>query len=296
MYSRIDFPKKWEIVYFITTRCNNFCQHCWSKNNFLGSDVPLEQHEKFISKLNFDNVTEFKLSGGEVTLYDNLSELITLCRKYMPDSVNLTIFSNGRIFFNTDGTILSKKEIFDKLEQLFNDNKVNLHISIDEYHLMSFSKSHQMDFKKAGEQYCKLINFLIDYTRSHSKVQVKLKLHCNKGRLNWHRVNLYAKISNYIWDNFIIKTEGLIKSGNAKNMEDAEEIRENNCWSAFMMPGAEFGLAKTSEKSDVYFKENNIVYLNPSTNGKGALILGWWNIINKNLLGGDIYEFAEFIK
>lgn len=64
MYSRIDFPKKWEIVYFITTRCNNFCQHCWSKNNFLGSDVPLEQHEKFISKLNFDNVTEFKLSGA----------------------------------------------------------------------------------------------------------------------------------------------------------------------------------------------------------------------------------------
>lgn len=296
MFSEVNFPKKWEIVYFITTRCNNFCQHCWSKHNFLGSDVSLEQHEKFISKLNFDNITEFKLSGGEVTLYDNLPKLITLCRKYMSDRVDLTIFSNGRIFFNIDGTILSKKEIFNKLEQLFNDNKVCLQISIDEYHLMFFSKSHQMDLKKAGEQYCKLINYLVDYAKNHNKVQVKFKLHCNKGRLNWHRINLYAKISNYIWDNFIIKTEGLIKSGNAINIEDAEEIRENDCWSAFMMPGAEFGTIKTSKKSDVYFKENDIIYLNPSTNGKGAVILGWWNIINKDFLGGDIYEFAKFIK
>lgn len=294
--SNKKYPKKWEIIYFVTTKCNNCCAHCWSKHNFLGTDVSLVQHEKFLSRLNFNNVEELKLSGGEVTLYKDLPALINLVRKYMPSTIPLTIFSNGRVFFNKNGEVVEKVEAFKRLDEIVCKNKLNFEISIDEYHIEFFSKSHNVSFEFAGAQYCKLVQILVDYSKQNKNVCIKFKLHCDKGRLNWHRENIYSTIPDKIWDDFIIKSEGLVKSGNAVNIENSEELQENDFWSAFLMPGAEFCKTKTSNLSDCYYNNGEDTYLNPSTDGDGAVVLGWWNMINKKFLGGNIYDFIEFIK
>ena len=296
-FSKDTFPNKWEIVYFLTTKCNHFCDHCWSKNNFLGTEISLEQHEKFLSIFDCNKIKELKLSGGEVTLYKDLKNLITLVRKYLPNEIDLTMFSNGRIFFSPQGYVLDKNEIFEKLNDLFGKNKINLHISIDEYHIKHFAKMHNLDFKIACKEYEKMINILSCYNEINQLVDIKFKLHCNFGRLNWHRKNIYKNLKEESWENKIIKTEGLIKAGNAKNnIEESVEIEESKFWSAFLMPGAKFSDVKESAISDCYTKDGKEIYLNPCKDGNGAVVLGWWNMINKKFFGGDIYEFFTSIK
>lgn len=290
-----QFPNKWEIVYFVTSNCTNNCRHCWSKNNFLGTMVDLNVHERFLRKVKSEKIEQIKISGGEATLYPKLPELISLIRKYIKPIVPVLIFSNGNVFFEKDGKAKSDEDIYVILHEIVgNNNNIHFHMSADEFHIMSFASKKNIEFNKAVHEYSKVIAAIICLSKL-GIINFKVKLHCNKGRLDYHRKNLFSDFSECEWENFFIKTEGLVRSGNAINLNGAENIEKSNHWSAFIMMGAEFSEMLTSTTRDVYHNTNKNYYLNETKDGKGAVVLGWWNLISKNLIGGDVDDFINAI-
>ncbi len=292
------YPSKWEVVYFVTNRCNNNCGHCWSKKNFLGADVDIEQHENFFKTINTDKINTLKISGGESTLYKELPELIKLCRKYLKPSVPILIFSNGRFLFDNKGRANSKEDISSYLSSMIPDiENVSLQVSADEYHINSFAQRHRMTIESAILEYNVALTNIIKIYKAQNKVSsFKVKLHCNVGRSQYHKSNIYKNFDAQDMENFFIVTEGLIKAGNGAELDGTTEIQPSNMWSAFVMPGAEFSEERTPNTKDIFSYNGRQYFLNSNPNGKGCVILGWWNLINRRLIGGDISDFVGFIK
>lgn len=292
-----DLPREWEVVYFITNRCNSNCGHCWSKDTFLGKDMPMEWHRNFLNGLNYKRLKLIKLSGGETTLYKDIAGIIKIIRQNSND-IPIVIFSNGRFLFHNK-IVFSIEEMIKSLNEIINGyNNIEIHISADEFHVKSYANQSNISFDAAVVNYNTMIHNLIEVTKIVKKeatgFNVKFKIHCDLARKSFHR-ELYAGISTDEWSTYFIVTEGLIKSGNAANLNTAQEIEPSNMWSAFLMPEAEF----QSKKQDVgqkYIRDNEIVFLNKASDtGEGAVILGWWNLINKVYLGGSAYDFKRYL-
>ena len=289
-------PNKWEIVYFLTSKCNQNCSHCWSKNTFLGSDVDLATHKKILSNFDYDQVKEIKFSGGEVSLYKHFKDFLILATEIVPSKIPITIFTNGRFFFDKTGRLLPLDEIKNLLSSIFCKRNFNLHISIDEFHIKFFSLSHGLSFYDACNQYKLLVKTLLSITNDFPNLKIKFKLHCDFNRLKWHRDNLFADIGENEWNEFFIKSEGLIKSGNAKKLKNTIKIKKSNQWSAFILPGAYFSKHKNLSTIDTYKSGLKKHFLNSSTTGNGVYILGWWNLINKTYFGGNLNDLQKDAK
>lgn len=290
-----NFPEKWEIVYFVTSRCNNNCNHCWSKNNFLGAETSLMNHEKFFRCIDPSVVKELKFSGGESTLYRELPALISLARCYLPHHIPITVFSNGHFLFEKDGTPKSISSIANQLSNMISSNlNVALHISADEYHIASFAKKLGIDFCVAAQYFSLAIQRVIQVSQENG-FEFKVKLHCNIGRIAYHRNKIYVSLDENVWNRYFIKTEGLIKAGNALEIKESSEIQKSDMWSAFVMMGAEFSERKSDMTRDEFSLAGKKIYLNASQNGRGGVIMGWWNLINRNFIGGDVDEFIRFV-
>lgn len=290
--SDYKFPYKWEIVYFVTSRCNNNCVHCWSKNNYLGKEVDIEQHRKFFQDLDNSRVATIKLSGGECSLYSYLPELISLIRSYVQNTIPLIIFSNGRFLFDDFGCVNNVKKV---INDLTGNNHVELHISVDEYHIRCFANSKKISFEQALVEYNKCIRELITYSVNSDNVSVKFKMHCNVGRSMWHRQYLLKDIDEELWKDYFIITEGLIRAGNAKEIRESIPIEKSDLWSAFVLNGVVFENTSNSLTRDIYEFQGSKLFLNETDKQEGVVILGWWNLINHNYLGGSIDEFKHFI-
>lgn len=290
--SDFRFPQKWEIVYFVTSRCNNNCRHCWSKNNYLGKDVDIEQHKAFFENLDISRISNIKLSGGECSLYPNLPELISLIRDYVPNSIPLVMFSNGRFLFDAFGRVNNVKKT---ITNLVGNNYIELHISVDEYHIKCFANSKKISFEQAVNEYSKCIRELITYSANSDNVSVKFKIHCNIGRSIWHRQCLFNDIDEETWKDYFIVTEGLIKAGNAKEIIESIPLEKSDQWSAFILNGVVFENSSNGLTRDTYEFQGHKYFLNETDRKDGTVIIGWWNLINHNYFGGSIYEFKHFI-
>lgn len=311
--------KKWEILFFISPVCNSSCSHCWSYNTYLGKMVDLDWFRNFFSNLNPEKVETIKLTGGETTMYPYLKELLSLIREYLPASIPIIIFTNGRKiipYIRTENSIsLTVKNI----QRLIGDNQnISLQMSADEHHagslfrainkrnVPSFLKSEIMRDNLSGLPFLKnmVFNFLnavkiINDKKPNLKFEGKLKVHCEIGRLNFHKETMYQDLAKEDWEKYVIATEGLISAGNAKNLPKSIKIeKENNFLSAFVFPGAIFSTKKI-EKSEVYMDDyNNKYYLFGSNTGKdtGVVMLGWWNIINHVYCAETTQVFLNMLK
>jgi MoaA/NifB/PqqE/SkfB family radical SAM enzyme len=86
--NRIDF-----LIFFVTTRCNSRCGHCffWKSLN-QKDELSLEEIKKIFSNLGY--IRDISLSGGEPILREDISDIIKIiCEKSKPYS--LSIPSNG---------------------------------------------------------------------------------------------------------------------------------------------------------------------------------------------------------
>lgn len=62
------------------------------------------------------------------------------------------------------------------------------------------------------------------------------------------------------------------------------------------MPGAEFKESPSQLTKDIFNSGIKNYYLDSNPYGKGSVILGWWNLINRKMIGGDLDDFISFIK
>lgn len=294
-----QFPSRWEIVYFVTNRCNNNCSHCWSKQNFLGADVELYKHEEIIGSLNPERISTFKLSGGEVTLFPQLNQLIVASRKYLRKTIPIQVFSNGRFLFDTNGKAKHKDAIYEYIFKLLPQNSnISLQVSADEYHIGSFCRKYGICFEDGVNEYNKAIMRAIEIfeTYGNESNTLKIKLHCNAGRAQFHQAHIYKDFPKEYWEKYFILTEGLVKAGNGKTLDGTTEIQPSERWSAFIMPGAEFKESPSQLTKDIFNSGIKNYYLDSNPYGKGSVILGWWNLINRKMIGGDLDDFIRFIK
>ncbi len=311
--------KKWEILFFVSPVCNSSCSHCWSYNTYLGKMVDLDWFRNFFSNLNPEKVERIKLTGGETTMYPYLAELLSLIREYLPESIPITVFTNGRKIVPYTRTEDSVTLTVQNIQQLIGENKnISLQMSADEHHAgslfrainrrntPSFLKSEIMKDNLAGLPFLKnmVFNFLdavklIEKQKPHLKFEGKLKIHCETGRLKFHKEDVYHELSKEDWRKYVIATEGLIAAGNAANLQKSIKIEKNNDFlSAFVFPGAVFSTQKTG-KAETYVDEcNNEYYLLGSNVGKetGVVMLGWWNIINRIYCAETTQVFLNMLK
>jgi len=81
------------LTFFITSRCNSRCKHCfyWKSLN-IGKDLTLKEIEKILS--GFYNINAVLLSGGEPFIRNDFVEIINLIIKYL-NCKTITIPTNG---------------------------------------------------------------------------------------------------------------------------------------------------------------------------------------------------------
>jgi len=311
--------KKWEILFFVSPVCNSSCSHCWSYNTYLGKMVGLQWYEQFFSKLPVNSVKEIKLTGGETTMYPYLRELVSLIRKYMPIRIPITIFTNGRNFVPLKYSApTSVDTTIQNIKKIISDNQnISIQMSADEHHAGSLYRAIQkrktpsilkkdiMQDNLSGEPYLKdmVYNFLeaikyFDQKEPNLCFHGKLKMHCETGRLEYHRKTLYEDMSQEDWDKYVIGTEGLIYAGNAKNLEHSIKIEQNDDFiSAFVFPGAKF--TTESQRVCEQYKTPNgdeLYLVGSQENDSGIVMLGWWNIIEKRHCAGTTNEFLSHLR
>ena len=126
----------------------------------------------------------------------------------------------------------------------------------------------------------------------------KIKIHAETGRLNYHRQEIFFWLDDATWESKVISSEGLIRSGSAKNIDSATELLPSSQLSLFLLPGAEFYQEPQTRKAQKYQNPENqsFIYLDVARiGGCGASIIGWWNIINKVFCGGTAYDAYQLI-
>ena len=289
----------WELVYFIHPFCDGNCKHCWSSDIELGSLVNLEWHKSFTPKLRGLKIRELKISGGEPFLNKDIRAIIDYIREYLPVEIPITIFTSGRNFLSVKENASGVDEIVNYLKSIINNfTNLSIHLSADEFHAETLYK-HLYNVRntelteteiKQSEQLMGI--FVKNFISACEKLKKenpnfnggKLKIHCDIGRLQYHRNTIYNWMDDNSWSKYAIGTEGLIKTGNAKNIENATEIVESDRWSFFVLPGVKIFETMQSNKSVKYYSKelNENFYLDTEKNS-GIIFAGWWNIINKTL-------------
>lgn len=107
----------------------------------------------------------------------------------------------------------------------------------------------------------------------------KLKIHVDFGRIKYHRDNLYYWIPIDFWENNVVKSEGLIKSGNAERNKNSILLQPSDKWSLFILPGVDL-IEKDKVSVKTYASYNKEIKF-IAKDDKSVVIVGWWNLINK---------------
>lgn len=282
------FKKPLEIVYFVFPTCNGNCEHCWSSKMQLGKVVGTKQHIKNLKLLSSLNVSELKLSGGEPFFNKSIGEIISYAKNQFKNS-KITIFTSGRPFISTKKGKEGINETYNNLIDIIdNFNDISLQLSADEYHAKVLKRMHQ-EINLSKEEMLKnhVINFIGACKRLQTnfpRFDYKLKIHVDLGRLEYHRKTLFKWADDKFWEEKVIGTEGLVKSGNAMVFENSFILKPNNNWSLFVLPGVD--IVDNSDRCiDTFIDCNNKEVKLVSKNEESIVIAGWWNLINKKFYG-----------
>ena len=274
-----------EIVYFAFPKCNGNCSHCWSSQMELGTIVSLSQHKKNLSALSKLNVKEIKISGGEPFFNTNIGEIIEYTRKKFNHS-QITIFTSGRTFVSKKSGEDGIKETYDNLcDKIINFNDISLQMSADEYHANVLKRlNSKSDFSKEELLNNHVKNFVFACERIKKKFpnfDYRLKIHVNFGRLDYHKKIFSDWMSEKFWEESVIKSEGLIKSGNASKIKDSITLTKNNQWSLFVLPGVDF-IKENHDSLDKFtdYCDNTDIYM-VRNSSNFIVIAGWWNLIDR---------------
>lgn len=278
-----------ELVYFVYPVCDANCAHCWSHNIMMGRKISIEEHYRIIDEIDIKMYSMVKISGGEPFLYDDLHNIISYMRRRWGENIPIVIFTSGRQLLSLDKAEL-ERNIQRKLGVYKN---ISLQLSVDEFHVEVLNYKYKWVALTKDRMHIIISNFIDSCSYIKDEVDktfdFKLKMHCGKGRVDYHVHDLYDWIPNEWWNKYIILTEGLVKSGNAKKMEDAFEITESNLISHFLFPGVSFG-NKPRTRNAIEFKDkNNMPVFLDDDNKKATVIIGWWNVINKY---ADFYSIS----
>ena len=65
-----------ELVFNITTKCNNFCMSCPNEDSFRKINLSTKQIKGFLKENANSNIRRVAIIGGEPTLADNFIEII----------------------------------------------------------------------------------------------------------------------------------------------------------------------------------------------------------------------------
>ena len=84
--------KKCQIVWNITSKCNEHCKFCFRKKC---KENSLEENKRIVDNLALVDIETLSLSGGETLLYEDLFKLVKYIRIKLP-SIKIILNTNGQ--------------------------------------------------------------------------------------------------------------------------------------------------------------------------------------------------------
>lgn len=274
-----------ELVYFIYPSCDGNCEHCWSNDLMLGRCKPLDWHYRMIEKLvQMRPFSCIKLSGGEPFKNKDVGKIARRIHDVIDKELPIYIFTSGREFVSVksgEEGILETKKNLDKYFSSY-DN-ISIQLSVDEYHLKVLKRIY-----KACDNFEELtFHFIYNFIKACEMINKehpsflgpKLKIHCEEGHMEYHK-KIFSWFPFDWWEKYVIITEGLVYSGNAKQLKNTFKIQESDMMSYFLLPGVAFYPNGRTKRAERFQAGLESVYLDDSEN-TAVLIGGWWNLINR---------------
>ena len=280
---------KSELVYFIFPSCNGTCLHCWSANRLMGRFLPISWHERLMQELSFTchEFSEIKLSGGEPFLHCDVGRFPKLIHKLINPSIPISIFTSGRPFMCWENSIQGVEKTYSTLKGTITDfNHLSIQLSVDEFHIYSLSEHFGWKKEDAEEN---TIAFISNFINACELIKneyplfrgPKLKIHCNKGRSEFHKKELFRWFPEYWWDDYAILTEGLIACGRGKELQGTVKLSDDGPLSHFLLPGVDFyNTPQTRRAVEYKTTDQKTLFLDDAPNS-AVIMEGWWNLTNR---------------
>lgn len=162
---------KCQIVWNITSKCNECCKFCFRKKC---KENSLKENKKIVDNLTHMNIETLSLSGGEALLYKDLFELVKYIKIKLP---------NIKLILNTNGQNINE----DKLQKIICEFDV-ITLPID---------STDNDFNRIigrGDKH--LLNILKILDFCNNKIEIKINTILMKNNIN-EIEKIYDLIKNY---------------------------------------------------------------------------------------------------
>ena len=310
-------PAGWEVVYFVHPHCTGTCAHCWSAATFFGRRMPLKWHQRFWRLVSAERISEVRLTGGEPFENPDLGEIVdAVCAAVNPKKV--CIFTSGRLVVSPE---FGEQGVADTVMSLRQAGavkpSVEIHMSADEHHagtlyrqinsILRLPATHEEATQHNLLGIPMLLRMVNNFLNA-CEVLVqetegafgggKLKVHVEQGRAEFHRMHMYGSFDDSWWNRYVIFSEGLIRSGRAREWPDTFGVEPRPVASLFIIPGGEFRrvpkyrLAQAYEDKDM----GQRVFLDAArANGDGACILGFWNLVAKTYCGGSAIDALRLV-
>lgn len=162
---------KCQIVWNITSKCNECCKFCFRKKC---KENSLKENKKIVDNLTYINIETLSLSGGEALLYKDLFELVKYIKIKLP---------NIKLILNTNGQDINE----DKLKKIICEfDAITLPIDSTDY-----------DFNRIigrGDKH--LLNILKILDFCNNKIEIKINTILMKNNIN-EIEKIYDLINNY---------------------------------------------------------------------------------------------------
>ena len=235
------------LIFPITYKCNSKCLMCsiWEKET--RQEMSLKELERAFSDNLFRKIQNVNITGGEPTLREDLSQIVQLLIKKMPELKKITLTSNG---LNTDRVVNSSIETSEICQKSNIDFLIGISLDgIDQVH--NEIRRVPRAFERTSETILR-----IKELQEHPHNKMRLSVNCTITRKNLYdleNINNWCK-RHSVHLNFIIAEF----SENFYSNEEAEEqLRIKGEDKAYLMKALE-KLAK--EKSlfnfSAYFYSN----------------------------------------
>lgn len=183
------------LIFFITSRCNLKCKHCffWKELNREENALTLEEIEKISKQM--DNLPYLRITGGEPSLRSDFADIAEIFYRNNK-LLNLGLNTNG---FLTDRIIIGVKQILESCPDL----NVDVCVSIDDIgNRHDEHRGVQGTYDKAVMTLKELNKLTIRYPRLKSVIGVDINK-SNQGRIKEIYEEIVKLNVSYICDTII---------------------------------------------------------------------------------------------